>query len=401
MKALKSILATVLILLLAAGIAVGGYAVGKYGIPGITVPGAKCEHTYENGVCTKCGEKEPEQEDQTPELESVSESGMAISKPLAEHPVMNLTATPLTADNEGSELVPAERGYIFEVVLTPSESVLKDFTYTAKFKNELSEWAKPENVSDYLDLTVDETNPLKATVKPLQPYGEPIIITCAYDKDNSIRVSRQLDYIRPVKKLQFNDFTGGKKYEFDADYAVSVNAEYGVGTLQGELQPTEGYAELSDAAVSFIERNDHYQTWYGLVDCPIDGDMSNTEIAGEMTSYNSMRYYYSEDDTSTTEEWFSANFQNFIDWYQREYYLKNLASTCDKYINGAFKQLAMETTNQIRVCLSYTYKFGGVEIDAGKTYSDWKSIDPDSISTTLYEVGDIEFSDGSGPIIFH
>lgn len=142
--------------------------------------------------------------------------------------------------------------------VSPAESATLPFNWTVGFKNPSSAWASGKNVTDYVTVTKDSSNQLKATVKCIKAFSEQIIVSIGSDYSNA-SASCTVDYIKRVQSVTLTftcseaptaSFTLGAdeafgnqhSYNFlgsDVDhgpvYTLSYNVTLSDGTIQKEL----------------------------------------------------------------------------------------------------------------------------------------------------------------------
>ncbi len=93
----------------------------------------------------------------------------------------------------GIDAQSVENVFSLSVTYTPEDTTYKATTFTAKFKNPDSAWAKGKAVTDYVKIT--STGDTTATLQVLQPFSEQIIVTAANTRTPSIKTTSTVDYV--------------------------------------------------------------------------------------------------------------------------------------------------------------------------------------------------------------
>lgn len=266
--------------------------------------------------------------------------------------------------------------YTLSVTITPAESEVTSFAWTAEFKDTTSEWASGKSAADYVTITPAANN-RSATVECLQAFGEPINVTCAYTENTTLSATCKFDYISRVVggKIvsHINDF-----YDGEDSYISLTNVEYGVGTVKGKILdcPIIGWVELADEAYNYITDSTspaytYYERWLAA---------SNSTLIKKTRVYSCLN----QDDSES-------------DW--ASFYLNDFSSgaVINENLYGAmFKVLAQNTTNQVRYCGTFTYTYGENFTQIVTVNGEWLSLDASKISTNYLTVTGVQMEQTEG-----
>lgn len=116
-------------------------------------PDKECEHEYVDGICTECGEKQPEQTGGAVIGESTGHNMQFMKKTLTSAQYAEYGVSPL-----------AESAYVLTATITPANAYVKGVNWSAAFVNAESEWAAGKSVENYITVTPDAENSQSATV---------------------------------------------------------------------------------------------------------------------------------------------------------------------------------------------------------------------------------------------
>ncbi len=139
--------------------------------------------------------------------------------------------------------------------VTPSEASSLRYAWSIAFVNPSSTWATGKNVTDYVSISQDGSNQLKATVTFKKLFSEQIKVTVSCVLKPEIKASATVDCYKKLtdivvkytadnaesvscKGLNYgyyqeeDDTTGYFTY---ADYTTSINYAWGEGTINGEI----------------------------------------------------------------------------------------------------------------------------------------------------------------------
>lgn len=140
---------------------------------------------------------------------------------------------------------------VLTATVTPASSASVGFDWDIAFVNPNSEWAIGKNVTDYVTVTKDSQNDLKATVTFVQHFSEQIKVTVSCSIKPSVNASATVDCYKDILALDVrftsdsNSFSAhaekGKNstvdgYFCDVVYQFTITPTYGEGTLAGSIQ---------------------------------------------------------------------------------------------------------------------------------------------------------------------
>lgn len=254
--------------------------------------------------------------------------------------------------------------YTLSIIVTPVESEITSFAWSADFENTQSAWASGKNVSDYVTITPAANN-RSAEVTCLQAFGEPINVKCEYTENTTLFATCKFDYVKRV--------IGGGETSFDCvdfnDGEVGVNVEsiYGVGTVVGKQSNWSAWGELSDEAYNYIVANEYYSRW-------------RSSGGGELKKIGRVCEYDPESD------WFSQ--------FASDFFVS--VGGNGNYCEAAFKLLSQNTTNQLRIGYRFTYSYGDSYSETVTIYSDYISLLPGNFETNLLTVSGLQMEQTNG-----
>lgn len=132
--------------------------------------------------------------------------------------------------------------------VTPASSAAVGFKWSVAFVNPNSTWAQGKTVTDYVTVTKDADNDLKATVTFIKHFSEQIKVTVACRLQESIYATATVDCYKDVLGVDIN-FVGDNSFTVhvskDAQvdqpsgyltgyyYTFTITPTYGDGTLNG------------------------------------------------------------------------------------------------------------------------------------------------------------------------
>ncbi len=160
----------------------------------------------------------------------------------------------------------ADSAKLLTVQFTPAGTNMRTVTWTIRFENAASEWASGKTLSDYVTLNVASNTTEAATVTCLQPFGEPVIVEArALGNDGHVEISASMTghYVKAVTNVLVG-FDKGPVIRLGVNevYQVTLDAEYGVGTLEPKLMTVGGGVcrlVLSTAAQTALKEALHYE----------------------------------------------------------------------------------------------------------------------------------------------
>ena len=127
---------------------------------------------------------------------SVDTNGLTIYS--AEIPVSDYGAYGISAQ--------ADTAYVLTATVQPTEATNKAVTYTIDWENANSAWASGKQTTSYVTVTQPTSGSLTANVTCLQPFAEPLRITCTSQDNPSAKSYVTVNY---VKKLIGTSFSLG------------------------------------------------------------------------------------------------------------------------------------------------------------------------------------------------
>ena len=120
--------------------------------------------------------------------------------------------------------------------------------WTLAFSDESSDWAIGKNVADYVSMTISEDTQ-SATLQCIEAFGEQIIVSAKAKYYYSVTATATVDYVKRVSNVSVvglnSSYSGSTSYENlirigeDSSTApvnyLTLNVEYGIGTINGEV----------------------------------------------------------------------------------------------------------------------------------------------------------------------
>lgn len=277
-----------------------------------------------------------------------------------------------------------EAAYTLTLVRTPAESEVTDFTWTGAFANANSSWASGKTFSDYVTVTPAGNN-LSANVVCRQAFGEPVLVTVTYNSNAEITATRKFDYVKRVESLTVTtaptwvDDREPESNEHSPRYTVN----YGVGTVTPTVTVTpckEAWFELSDEAYNYITSSESPAYKYYA---------KFSELTNNETMLVKSSRKFKDDDPDIGDYFDNCACSDFIQGWN---YSKH--NNALKYLKAAFKLMVENTTNQYRSALKATFKYGEFYTAEVTGYSEWTSIDPDYIETSVLTLTGIAVPEG-------
>ena len=191
------------------------------------------EHSYVDGICTECGEKQPEQT-----------GGMLVGES-TENGISLMSKKITKADYAAYGVSPfAESAQILTATVEPSNAKDKAVDWSIGFVNANSEWATGKTVTDYVTITPESDGALTATVECLQAFGEQIQVTVTHRNNEKATASCTVDFAKKLLGMRFFspkneiDFVFGEDETFDCvdDEAYEFAPIYSEYTLNDVLE---------------------------------------------------------------------------------------------------------------------------------------------------------------------
>lgn len=197
----------------------------------------------------------PKTEQTGPDLNE--NGGATITEGEASGMVLAATAIPLAAYEENGVSPLAENAYSLNVAYTPADTTYQATTYTIKFKNPSSDWAKGKTVTDYATIEQSSVGSKDAVLTVLKPFSEQIIVTATNDRNAAIKATTTVDYVgawnanlcttvinnidTDIEVICNGMFNGTLSPEFDECFTLTFN----LGSFQ-TLMNAKGY-EIPEA----------------------------------------------------------------------------------------------------------------------------------------------------------
>lgn len=114
-----------------------------------------------------------------------------------------------------------------KATVTPANATDMSVTWTVKFKNADSTWAKGKNVSDYITLSATQQSyGSLCVVSCKKAFGEQIILTCKANENNEISAQATIDYAKRITGVKFSLLDSNKKSVNAADFSMSDKQYY-------------------------------------------------------------------------------------------------------------------------------------------------------------------------------
>ena len=265
----KAIIAVVIIVAILAAAAVG---VTAYASDGYTLPVDKWGDRL--GIT---GEETPEEDDNKGQNDDIDDPGFEEDDNKGQNDdidnpgfvVINPMDIELSNDSIGfTNYVGMSEDYIAEgprtltATVLPEQTINKELIWSVSFENAQSLWASGKQPEDYIQIE-EADDGFSAKVKCVEPFAEPIIITCAAKGNTEVYDTCKIDFYQYVidyyvdydgVQVRYTDDTSGK---FSADIMCSSG-------VTGPEHTIDIYYELSD--VYTIEKIAEFEivgTFYG------------------------------------------------------------------------------------------------------------------------------------------
>lgn len=142
-------------------------------------------------------------------------SGVLVSEEETSSGRAKLSAQALTA-SDGSEM------QLLTVVVEPSYATNRNIVWSMYWENGESAWASGKDVNDYVELLPTSEGAQTATVRDLQPFGEPVIVKATAEdsvgKESEVYDTCRLDYAARMTGLGVKFFGGTEAYTMISAY---------------------------------------------------------------------------------------------------------------------------------------------------------------------------------------
>lgn len=225
-KLLRAVLAALLVVVMAGAIVLG-VGFGVYGKD--TSQWFKPKQDSSQGE-----EQQPEQNPEDPTvIEAVTENGIKLMSGMATTASDGTTSKELTA------------------TVTPADASVLSYSWSIAFANPSSTWANGKTVTDYVTVTQNSSNKLKATLTFKKRFSEQIIVSISCDLKPEVKASATVDCYKELKSFGFC---------FTSDYPASNNVKVSY-TFEG--QGLERYDNIADGYFTDDDYSITYTTEYG------------------------------------------------------------------------------------------------------------------------------------------
>lgn len=289
-------------------------------------------HDYdEDGICQKCGEEKPVEEEDDKEdnaLAFAGVSGQGIG-------LRRIRSVANTSNINGKAV---ETQTIEAVVQGDTDNL--SVTWSIAWANAASAWANGKDVNDYVKLSSTTANPIDISCE--QAFGEQVILTCTANFDPSVKATATIDYEKRILGVEFtcdaiNMLSSTYVDMATSDMLTTFNAslKYSDGTVAcasaTTVKVTSVTLELSDAlhnaigdsnnAASYLSKANAY---CGVAD--YNRSITLTENGSSTASWGTMSPKVKFDDffkMTSGEKVYCKAAQNYI---------KNTVAANDRYM---------------------------------------------------------------------
>lgn len=148
-------------------------------------------HDYdEDGVCQKCGEEKPAEEEKEPD----ENGGMDIAQIEAQGVVLAMRDIPRVRYAENGISTQAESAKQLTATIEPSDVANKEVDWSVAWKNASSTWATGKKVTDYVTIAAMSDGGLTANVSCLKAFGEQVVVSCTSRENPNAVGTATVDY---------------------------------------------------------------------------------------------------------------------------------------------------------------------------------------------------------------
>lgn len=164
--------------------------------------------------------------------------------------------------------------------VTPEGASRLGYTWSVAFKNSASSWANGKNVSDYVTITQDSANKLKAVLSYKKKFNEQIIASVVCDVKPDVKATATVDCYKELADFSMtfsaqgvqDVYCEGLNLDYQAntvdnfftlkDYGVSYNCTFGDGTIEGNIAGVITYGASGEEQtnlkeIRFQENDEH------------------------------------------------------------------------------------------------------------------------------------------------
>lgn len=253
----------------------------------------ECEHEYgEDGICTKCGGKQSDEQDDKDSAEVISESYEVIGHGMKLN-VMRSTVA-LNSDEGIATVAETATSYTVTATVLDVNSIANDIIQDVKWQ---MAWANSNSatVTDYVTMTVDG---MKATFTLKAPFTTQIKVTCTSVFDSSKSATLTLDYAkrlsggfgftsngdsydvgdggRVVDVDFYEDWTLGGSNTFSVESFKCTGFSFGTGSCEN---PIKSIAVTISASDSFLSYFDNLKSPYNMLHSKATSDTKTFDSA--------------------------------------------------------------------------------------------------------------------------
>lgn len=195
-------------------------------------------------------------------VETVQEQGIKLTSGVATTAADGMTTKTLTA------------------TVTPSGASRLGYTWSVAFKNSTSPWANGKKASDYVSITQDSANKLKAVLSYKKKFNEQIIVSVVCDVKPDVKATATVDCYKELADFSMtfsaqgvqDVYCEGLDLDYQAntvenfftlkDYGGSYNCTFGDGTIEGNIAGVITYGASGEEQtnlkeIRFQENDEH------------------------------------------------------------------------------------------------------------------------------------------------
>ena len=194
---------------------------------------------------------QPNEQDEQP---AEANRGEAVIGDITERGV-SLKAVKLSATDYASNGVSplALSAYTLTATVLPENATNKAVTWSMAWDNAQSEWASGKDISDYILLS--GTDGLTVTVTCLEPFGEPLTITCTSQDNTEAKATCSVNFREAVSSYSLK-FTDEQEYDITTSPTLPISGEY---TSEATYEKTAGTIESEFATSVQISFTDSFK----------------------------------------------------------------------------------------------------------------------------------------------
>lgn len=195
---------------------------------------------------------QPNEQDEQP---AEANRGEAVIGDITERGV-SLKAVKLSATDYASNGVSplALSAYTLTATVLPENATNKAVTWSMAWDNAQSEWASGKDISDYILLS--GTDSLTVTVTCLEPFGEPLTITCTSQDNAEAQATCSVNFRQAVSSFGLKFTAEGQEYDITTSPTLPISGEY---TSEATYEKTAGTIESEFATSVQISFTDSFK----------------------------------------------------------------------------------------------------------------------------------------------